>query len=195
MKAVDDVRKEVSRRNIENGQFARSSMLSATGDMSKLYSRTPGALPIEDFAQEERERTLELLLSQERVINLLYTKTFPIVPPSNLIPSNSTLVNNYTAHHAKYSNKGITPPPPAGVNNNINNSINNNTLTNNNNAVELMNDDADSHGESNNNSNNNNSDSRPMTSGSGSVTDKTKKLPAINSAAKSRPVSREAGKK
>lgn len=36
-------------------------------------------LPIEDFAQEDRERTLELLLSQERVVTLLYSKVFPMV--------------------------------------------------------------------------------------------------------------------
>ena len=36
-------------------------------------------IPIEDFAQEDRERTLELLLSQERVVTLLYSKVFPMV--------------------------------------------------------------------------------------------------------------------
>jgi hypothetical protein len=35
-------------------------------------------IPIEDFAQEDRERTLELLLSQERVVTLLYSKVFPM---------------------------------------------------------------------------------------------------------------------
>jgi hypothetical protein len=35
-------------------------------------------VPIEDFAQEDRERTLELLLSQERVVTLLYSKVFPV---------------------------------------------------------------------------------------------------------------------
>lgn len=46
----------------------------------KLYSRSGGTkpLPVEHFAKADRERVLELLLSQERVVTLLYAKTFPI---------------------------------------------------------------------------------------------------------------------
>jgi len=33
-----------------------------------------------DFSPADRERVMELLLSQERVINLLYDKTFPRKP-------------------------------------------------------------------------------------------------------------------
>jgi len=69
---VEDVRKEIARRHIESAQF------SATGDLAKLYNRQPGTIPVEDFGQEDRERALELLLSQERVVTLLYAKTFPI---------------------------------------------------------------------------------------------------------------------
>jgi hypothetical protein len=36
----------------------------------------------EEFSQEERERVLELLLSQERVVTLLYAKTFPVNMPN-----------------------------------------------------------------------------------------------------------------
>ena len=45
--------------------------------MAKLYARQPGLIPVEEFSQEDRERALELLLSQERVVTLLYAKTFP----------------------------------------------------------------------------------------------------------------------
>ena len=69
---VEDVRKEIARRHVESAQFA------GTGDLSKLYNRQPGTIPIEDFTQEDRERALELLLSQERVVTLLYAKTFPV---------------------------------------------------------------------------------------------------------------------
>lgn len=69
---VEDVRKEIARRHIESAQFASS------GDLAKLYNRQPGMIPIEDFTQEDRERALELLLSQERVVTLLYAKAFPI---------------------------------------------------------------------------------------------------------------------
>jgi len=35
-------------------------------------------IPMEDFSPQDRERVMELLLSQERVISLLYAKTFPL---------------------------------------------------------------------------------------------------------------------
>lgn len=69
---VEDVRKEIAKRHVESAQFAGS------GDLAKLYNRQPGTIPIEDFTQEDRERALELLLSQERVVALLYAKTFPV---------------------------------------------------------------------------------------------------------------------
>lgn len=69
---VDDVRKEIARRHIESAQFSQGN------DLAKMYNRQPGLIPIEDFTQEDRERALELLLSQERVVTLLYSKTFPV---------------------------------------------------------------------------------------------------------------------
>ena len=54
-----------------------------------LYIVHPEAnhIPIEDFTQEERDRVLELLLSQERVVTLLYNKTFPPIVKSDMISS------------------------------------------------------------------------------------------------------------
>lgn len=37
-----------------------------------------GSIPMEGFSPQDRERVMELLLSQERVISLLYAKTFPL---------------------------------------------------------------------------------------------------------------------
>ena len=76
---VDDVRKEIARRHVESAQFAQGN------DLAKMYNRQPGLIPVEDFTQEDRERALELLLSQERVVTLLYSKTFPV----NTRPKNS----------------------------------------------------------------------------------------------------------
>lgn len=65
-------------------------------DLTKLYNASPGAVPFEAFqdpgynsssafAAEEAQQhksNLELLLSQERVVALIYAKTFPIVSKS-----------------------------------------------------------------------------------------------------------------
>jgi hypothetical protein len=62
-------------RYVEEGQFSNSAQGS---DLAKLYSKNPGAIPVDDFNQGDRERVLELLLSQERVVSLIYAKTFPV---------------------------------------------------------------------------------------------------------------------
>lgn len=86
---VEEVRKEIAKRHMES---AYSSNPNKTGDFTKLYQGTGVAgsagggaaaaegppIPIEDFTQEDRERVLELLLSQERVVTLLYSKAFPV---------------------------------------------------------------------------------------------------------------------
>lgn len=71
--AVEDVRREIARRHMENAQAGVGS-----SDLAQLYLKNPGMVPLEGFTQQDRERTLELLLSQERVVTLLYAKTFPV---------------------------------------------------------------------------------------------------------------------
>lgn len=71
---VEDVRQEIARRHLESAQFSNNS----GNDLAKLYSKQPGLVPLDDFSKEDRERVLELLLSQERVVSLLYAKAFPV---------------------------------------------------------------------------------------------------------------------
>jgi hypothetical protein len=98
---VEDVRKEIARRSpfvvcslnltslsslslfgrqIESAQLGSILKgISSPGDINKVYSLQPAShIPIDSFAQEDRERALELLLSQERVVTLLYSKVFPV---------------------------------------------------------------------------------------------------------------------
>eukprot|EP00596_Hydrurales_sp_CCMP1899_P005629 CAMPEP_0119043944 /NCGR_PEP_ID=MMETSP1177-20130426/27150_1 /TAXON_ID=2985 /ORGANISM="Ochromonas sp, Strain CCMP1899" /LENGTH=407 /DNA_ID=CAMNT_0007013129 /DNA_START=269 /DNA_END=1492 /DNA_ORIENTATION=- len=72
---VDDVKKEISLRSF-------GVPVSRTGSRP---GSSAGPLVVgkstSSFTQADRERTLELLLSQERVISLIYAKTFPINQP------------------------------------------------------------------------------------------------------------------
>ena len=67
---VDDVRKEISLRTF-NTSSKVGSRPSSSGASMALGPATSS------FTQGDRERALELLLSQERVISLVYAKTFP----------------------------------------------------------------------------------------------------------------------
>jgi hypothetical protein len=64
---------------VEDGQVNNNT----GNDLVKLYSKQPSSIPVDDFTQSDRERVLELLLSQERVVSLIYAKTFPINPTTN----------------------------------------------------------------------------------------------------------------
>ncbi len=72
---VEDIRKEIARRHVEQAKFTNNV---AAQDLANLYAKNPGEIPMEEFMQEDRERAMELLLSQERVVTLLYAKTFPV---------------------------------------------------------------------------------------------------------------------
>ena len=77
---VDDVRKEVG-----------AQRASASSSPSKLGAGPAGSsarsVGVEDLGPKERERVLELLLSQERVVALLYERTFPPRAPDDMPPS------------------------------------------------------------------------------------------------------------
>jgi len=71
---VDDVRKEIAAQ--------RGSAASPKGSSSS--SRLVG---VDELGPKERERVLELLLSQERVVSLLYDRAFPAPPASTGVAS------------------------------------------------------------------------------------------------------------
>jgi len=48
------------------------------------------AMSVHELTTQDRERVLELLLSQQRVVQLLYSKTFPQQPPA-MIDDPSTM--------------------------------------------------------------------------------------------------------
>jgi len=69
---IEDVKKEISRRR---GEMLASMNRSKHGGGSSMS--VEDEISLESFSAADRERVMELLLSQERVINLLYDKTFP----------------------------------------------------------------------------------------------------------------------
>lgn len=80
---VEDVRKEIAKKKIDSG------LLPSSGDVTRLYTRLPGLIPIENFTKEDRERAIELLLSKEHAISMIYAKVFPVIERSsnNLLDS------------------------------------------------------------------------------------------------------------
>jgi len=76
---VDDVRKEIALKTVSMGGGPRNNSRQAIGTAGGTRTATAAAtVSVAAFNQTDRERTLELLLSQERVISLIYAKTFPI---------------------------------------------------------------------------------------------------------------------
>jgi len=78
---LDDVKAEIMRHRLEHER--------------KDASPGPGvpitAMSVHELTTQDRERVLELLLSQQRVVQLLYSKTFPQQPPSPMIDDPSTM--------------------------------------------------------------------------------------------------------
>ena len=80
---VGDVRKEIA------SQRAAAAAASPKGGSGGGGSAPgpPGHGEAEELSARERERVLELLLSQERVVSLLYERTFPPRPPADDAPA------------------------------------------------------------------------------------------------------------
>lgn len=71
---LDDVKAEIMRHRLEN-ELKDGPGLPVPG-------QTLAAMSISELSPQDRERVLELLLSQQRVVQLLYSKTFPNKLPS-----------------------------------------------------------------------------------------------------------------
>lgn len=66
---IDDVKTEIARKRQEHDRAQASHLPRLDGGAQELNA-------------QDRERVLELLLSQQRVVQLLYSKTFPQRPPT-----------------------------------------------------------------------------------------------------------------
>ena len=72
---VDDVKGEISWKKSENKvMFYKQKKWAQT---AKSRWRVANLWPGETLTNQEREKIIEVLMSQERVLTLLYDKTFP----------------------------------------------------------------------------------------------------------------------
>jgi len=71
---LDDVKAEILRHRMEAEQK----------DGSTTAAPPVNSMSVHELTAQDRERVLELLLSQQRVVQLLYSKTFPQQPPSSV---------------------------------------------------------------------------------------------------------------
>lgn len=70
---LDDVKTEIARKRQEADR--------KDTNLPKLDQSSTG-MSVHELSAQDRERVLELLLSQQRVVQLLYSKTFPQRPPT-----------------------------------------------------------------------------------------------------------------
>merc|ERR1711879_963147 len=78
---LDDVKAEIMRHRLE---FERKE-----GPGLPSPGQPITTMSVHELSAQDRERVLELLLSQQRVVQLLYSKALPNHPNSSLIESSS----------------------------------------------------------------------------------------------------------
>lgn len=79
---VDDVKNEISKKRTEGKVQYYQKTLNANGIGYKQKRQAGMDFDERNLTKAEREKILEVLLSQERVLTLLYDKTFPPRPSS-----------------------------------------------------------------------------------------------------------------
>jgi len=82
---LDDVKAEIMRHRLEHQR--KDGPLPNAGQPVTSMS-------INELTAQDRERVLELLLSQQRVVQLLYSKTLPSQPPAPLVEDPTALQKN-----------------------------------------------------------------------------------------------------
>merc|ERR1711865_557594 len=80
---LDDVKAEIMRHRLDVEKGGSGGLPGAGVPIT--------AMSVHELTTQDRERVLELLLSQQRVVQLLYSKTFPQQPPSPLIDDPSAM--------------------------------------------------------------------------------------------------------
>merc|ERR1719183_2963370 len=71
---LDDVKAEIMRHRLENERKDGPGLPSPGQPVTTMS--------VHELSAQDRERVLELLLSQQRVVQLLYSKAFPQRPPT-----------------------------------------------------------------------------------------------------------------
>jgi len=89
---LDDVKAEIMRHRLDHEQ-KDGGMPGAGVPVT--------AMSVHELTTQDRERVLELLLSQQRVVQLLYSKTFPQQPPSPLIDDPSAMATPFEPGKSK----------------------------------------------------------------------------------------------
>merc|ERR1719375_2633242 len=80
---LDDVKAEIMRHRLEHESMKDSGMPRNGMPIT--------AMSVHELTTQDRERVPELLLSQQRVVQLLYSKTFPQQPPSPMVEDPSAM--------------------------------------------------------------------------------------------------------
>jgi len=89
---LDDVKSEILRRTVTaaEGQAMQASPTETATSPILENEQQVSSISVNDLSPLERERVLELLLSQQRVVQLLYSKTFPQFQPQHGEPQSSS---------------------------------------------------------------------------------------------------------
>lgn len=89
---LDDVKSEIMRHRLAHERKDARPSAALPGDGSD-------AMSVHELTAQDRERVLELLLSQQRVVQLLYSKTFTAPPPEPQSQEEAALPSKPSSAH------------------------------------------------------------------------------------------------